>query len=481
MAEHFYELELAHAEKWGKGGPAFYSHLNFYVPGDEKQESVCFVKAQYKKEYERVPSYNYKGDIVSWSTIPKSSRNTHMLIVFKHGFSGIKKVMDYDPSFFPSLLTQCYGGAFPGKVVRLDLCTDTDGEVLSDAINSIKLNHYNSFGRGITLLRKLTKQQQKENRAAKKDGLEEIHKSKYTISQRETFDEELELNEKQIETIYVGNFKKSTTSIVLYDKSSQEAKKKKRYAPFKNRIEVRAYPKDEEALEKNYTENSGKKQKQKISNVSTNLSLNVISSIFRDYRSEKSIGIRNLIWLHSVLNGFTLSKTAKRKEELTPLFVDQYLMPILAITKKMLLENKYWLFENYIMDKYPHLMSEAGQQLAFVFSQEDVIRELKDEIRARNLEGELKESKVEVREHINVEREPKVVIRERKLDKKETSSNTTLFMRKGVLIKDLSVKQLENIYKDLNTYVNSEEIKKKTEKDFIENFLSGKKLFFFLF
>jgi hypothetical protein len=64
--------------------------------------------------------------------------------------------------------------------------------------------------------------------------------------------------------------------------------------------------------------------------------------------SDFALCVRNLIWLHSIFNSYTIPKSTKQKTFLAPLYVDSVVSPILASIQKFLLENQNFLVEKQL-------------------------------------------------------------------------------------------------------------------------------------
>lgn len=151
-------------------------------------------------------------------------------------------------------------------------------------------------------------------------------------------------------TLYIGNFKKSPTTIIIYNKRRQKASVKKAFSVLKTRIETRSNPKNafaEEVLDSTIKEHlkQGKKGFQELAKSNVSYSNEFYAKIFQDYSSEISAGLRNLMYLNNVVNGFTLNPNVRDKKLLTAWYVDNIITPLLVLVEKSLIENHVFMDE----------------------------------------------------------------------------------------------------------------------------------------
>lgn len=146
--------------------------------------------------------------------------------------------------------------------------------------------------------------------------------------------------------------------VYIYQKQKQTQSVKKSFAALKTRVETRVYPKDiktdtenpEIAPNLNLQENIvlEKNSKQKLfqkfpENLGSGYSIDYYKSIMKDYNSPLSQYLRNLMYLNTLLNGFSLSPNTKEKNALTPWFLDTFVMPIWILVQNTLLEHPEFL------------------------------------------------------------------------------------------------------------------------------------------
>jgi hypothetical protein len=263
------------------------------------------------------------------------------------GYSGIRKILDKEPRFFRFLLKSCSVENPEWCVVRVNLRVDLNSDFLEEVMNALGENSYDSFGKKTTLLKSLNLAEKKENKEALKKGQDKIHKDVLTVKKISCFHEQVPKTFiKSVSSICIGDSKKSTVTVLLSKNSKEKGRKKKELAFFKNRIEIQHYPKKGKQDPRPFMKGQKTKYLQKEAKWSTNYEPSIWFMALAGYDSDFARGCRSTLWLHSMLNSFTLSKSAKTKKVLSATYVESVVMPMVCLMSNQLTtENSlgFWL------------------------------------------------------------------------------------------------------------------------------------------
>lgn len=358
------------------------------------------------------------------------------------------------------------------QIVRFDINCDYQADTISQIIANIKINRYNSFGKGVYAI-----PEKSINDKAKPKAI------RLTQNKVEKLSNSGELD--KAGSLYIGNIQKSNLIIHVYDKKKQTEKKKKSFAALATRIEPRVYPKSFEpeteqpkivTIEKQSEEvipNTKQKHYQKIAEYEgINYSFDFYNDIMSDYSSDLSHFLRNIMYLNSMLNGFTINPNTKEKQMLTPWYLDTYIMPIFAIVESLLLEHPEFATRALPVDYSGEVLRREGALLA--------IREPKI------VNGALAANEEEIRDLLrsntnifgkvvgleSVKRAPKKSYKSTQKIDSSKAQKDIMFGKVAVTPMNLSNLELQTLRSDLITYLKRNK-KIQSEADFLEKFLRG--------
>lgn len=503
LHKYFGELEM----DFYRGDSSTRTTPHYVLPGETKPIFKCSKNIK--------PTYKAVQTPLGWRKHIVGHGTKGFTLQLLGGNSTIRKLIKMDPDFLPELF-KSIGQKI--KLQRFDVNCDFNIEIIPEILKSVKLNHYDSFGRGVYLVpdRDKKTKKKKSNKNDEQENNDELKKEidlkkAVRIKQGEGIDTEIE---SKTNSIYIGNFKKSPVTIYIYNKQKQSSSVKKSFSVLKSRVEPRIYPKNQDEPEESsenpifnppvYNPETGKKQYQKLAQFSVNYPKEFYIRLFQDYHGKISQGLRNIFFLNSFLNGFTISPTAKNKKELTPWYVDNFVTPVLVLVEKFLLENPE--FSNralksgfnkdmflwrgkYVSIREPKVYNGvpkiAEEEIDWLLgwwlrsmneNKEGLIREPKKGV--KGTKAKEKSESVKVKGELNkgdkrteilkddVNKETKKLVKESQEGKVDSEMRT-------VVPENLNATERLALKTDLISYLSSKD-SARAEKDFLQNFLGGK-------
>lgn len=286
--------------------------LEYCLPGET--EPIFIVTPTYLPSYETKAS-EVLGTVV-FSKIYDFTKLSHIYYSIRGGFDGVRKILDYDKQFFEYLFkfmidTNSKSVGPELTLHRIDWCSDYTQNLLTGLIESIRLNHYNSGKKSITVYPK-NFWEDVEQADIDKGVKASLKPSSRSIGTRGDGRRKMtEQDWNNIQTIYVGNAKHSDIQIAIYNKQAEQLKRKGLLNSVQTRVEVR---------EKNLGRPSSAYKKEKEPKLQRDI--RDYQAIFRDYDSTFSKGMRSLYFCDTLLDHFTLTKNTRVKTELKPWYVD---------------------------------------------------------------------------------------------------------------------------------------------------------------
>lgn len=241
-----------------------------------------------------------------------------------------------------------------------------------------------------------------------------------------------------------------------------------------------------------------KKGYQKIAQGNINYFIGIYTKIFENYESNESCLIRNIIFLNTFINGFTLTPNTRNKKELTPWYVDNFVTPVCALIEKALLENPNFtiralplnyqkpviLYENDVIALDEPLKTASGDYIIGEVPKADLnvlllpltFSENKAELKEPKTKKAKEEFKPEVLGELFSETIKKLRMKKQKVKKEktvDTEKNKRAPRAKAetpTLADNISIIESQALEIDLINFLRSEE-EVKTEKFFLETYL----------
>lgn len=217
------------------------------------------------------------------------------------------------------------------------------------------------------------------------------------------------------------------------------------------------------------------KIKQKIALAEVNFPKDFYLKIFENYNSDESLALRNLYYLRSVLNGFTLNPTVKSKELLTAWYVDTIVTPMLPCIQKYLLENPK-VFNKVLQPGYDKETLVIDGQLIcieepLVVNGEPVINEQQRKNLIGLAYGAIREGsaiveapKIRKKREVKGGKQQTKKVKQEKIKTKVTQQD---LIENNILPIELTEMQKHVLTEDLILYLSSPTVR-KNEREFIE-------------
>lgn len=268
---------------------------------------------------------------------PAGSTISHIYYYIPGGNVGIKRIMEWDPAFFPTLFKYIY--KYEDLTLhRIDFSVDYSEEVMKHIVHYIQRDKYNSFNSQVRAF--------SDGFTFAEEDIKDLPPSivKYLKQKGAKPGQNLSIGRNSqakkyitpqgwdnITSLYIGNYKRSDIICLIYNKKKErQTRKKDMIFGAATRLELRHFNADKPvSITSTFMDKLTRKPKLLFDT-------EVYAEIFQDYNSEKSLGIRSLMVMAQLLHSFTLVKSPKAKSVLQSWYVENMIFPLLFVVQKTL-------------------------------------------------------------------------------------------------------------------------------------------------